>query len=68
MGKQIRELSWFKPADLQSLPNGEMLGELDWINSNITKPDYSDSQVERMRNYRKVLEADYRRRKENRWM
>jgi hypothetical protein len=67
MPKQIRGLSWFKPSELPSIPNNEFLGELDWINANISS-GFSEHQVERLRDYRGVLEADYQRRKANRWL
>ena len=64
---QIRGLSWYKPKDLPFVPHNEFLGELDWINANISKQNFSDNQISRLRNYRKDLETDYQRRKENRW-
>jgi hypothetical protein len=67
MPKPIKGLSWFNRDQLLKLPHNEFLGELDWVNDNITDPLYSPTQIQRMKNYRVILEEDYRRRKVNRW-
>lgn len=61
--KQIRELSWLDLKGIQQLPHLEIIAEIDWIDKNITNPDYSDKQTNRMRKYRASLENEYRYRK-----
>jgi hypothetical protein len=65
--KRITELSWFTQKELKGVDNLQFIAELNWVNKHALDASYSELQVTRMLKYRKLLQADYQRRKQNNW-